>query len=148
MKKFQSIMKYLDNDYETRSKQIADNVFELETKLPAHKAYIKFDIAGDILRTELQYMFGFLTDNFRRQELIEMLKENVGSFGCPSSFMGLRDIKGTPYTVLSGYYLFHTKWEDKDIATILSLALADIYLNFISWKWSDSVYVFSEKDLR
>jgi hypothetical protein len=128
----------------------SENVFELKTSLPVHKAFLKLEIATDILRVELQYLFGCLMLDNRTgsQDLLQLLMENVvGSFGYTSSFLGVRDIDGTFYAVLSGYYLFHMKWNDKNIAEIVSLALSDIYVNFISWQWPDYVHVFSPQDM-
>lgn len=147
--KIQNIMNYLANDFETASKKVGENVFEIDAKLPAHKAFLKLETATDVLRAELQYMFGCL--NFDKgiggQELLKMLTANVGSFGFTSSYLGVKEIEGTFYTVLSGYYLFHTKWADRDIADILSLALSDIHVNFMSWDWDDSIHVFSQQDI-
>jgi hypothetical protein len=139
--KIENVVRCLSGDFSVNTSRVNENLFEIETKLSVHKAYLKLEVSGDILRAELQYLFGVLDVHVGMGDVLRMLMENVGSFGYTSSFLGLKHIDDTMFTVLSGYYLFHMKWDEKDIADVLNLALSDIYMNFISWQWPDAIHV-------
>jgi hypothetical protein len=143
--KIRNIMNCLSKEFETDSKQVSENIFELSTKLANHRAFLEFEVSSDILRIEMRYVFGCINNekNIGVKALTQMLMENVGTFQRSSAYLGLKDVKGTLLTALCSYHIFNEKWEDRDIAHIIGLALFDIMGWFMTWNFPDSILVFS-----
>jgi RNA polymerase subunit RPABC4/transcription elongation factor Spt4 len=140
--KVQKILDHLAKESEYPAAQVDDNVFEITDKLPPeHKIILSFMITADILRVGFEYIFGTVNmdEGISAEELMAMLICNVGSFQGTSAFIGVKVVGDMPYTILCNEHYFHMKWDDIDIADILSLQIADIKMAFLAGQMPASI---------
>lgn len=108
--------------------------FELITAYSkyGHQTLLRYEATGDLefVRIEIKHRFGYLDidgePNAVANQLLGLLRRNIGAFNGTTAFLGVEFEDGKFYATLGSFHHFVTKWSDKDIANALTLHIFDI----------------------
>jgi len=105
-----------------------------------------FKITNDeVLHVNIVHLCGYLDidKDIGITDLLNILSENVPSFRDTYTFLGIKKIKDDFIVFLESYLLFLLKWDDKDIADIISFVLLDLLMGIAVQQWPDQIKLFS-----
>lgn len=138
-----NIVKAIDKTLVRSHQKIEDGLFGLHTKFDFHKTILRFEEVKSFYRVEFVHVFGYLDESrtITSDELLELLRGNWGTFRQTSAYLAVGKMEGTDFVSLQAYHLFNKKWEDKDIAEVLSMQISDLLLPFMMAGWPDCIVI-------
>jgi hypothetical protein len=95
-----------------------------------HRTWLTYELNNDgsAVRIELTHIFGHLDfdKSLKPNELLRLLSMNIPSFQNSSAYIGAKEMDGAFFVSLNATHIFLTKWDDEDIADVLSIQLFDL----------------------
>jgi hypothetical protein len=76
-------------------------------------------------------------------DVLRLLIENSSTFQDTSAYIGIDIIDDVPEASLNTYHHFLFKWEDRDIAEIISIQVLDIKVGLVAWSFPKDILVLN-----